>query len=120
MSKFEHRLYDQLKLRRDEIAVVCLLLLRGPQTTAELRARAERLYAFEDNDAVQSTLERLSAREDPLTRPVGRRWMTLLGGDQTVSEAVEGGKADGRTDRLAALEQQLAELRGRVEALEQR
>src|ERR1700742_403089 len=88
VSKFEHRVYDQLKLRRDEIAVMCLLLLRGPQTSAELRGRAERLYAFDDTQAVQTTLERLAGREEPLTRQLARqpgsregRWAHLLSGE---------------------------------------
>ena len=87
VSKFEHRAYDVLKLRRDEIAVLGLLLLRGPQTSAELRARAERLYTFDDNAAALTTLERLAAREEPLTVMLSRqpgsreaRWAHLLGG----------------------------------------
>ena len=56
VSKFEHLLYHKLNLKRPEIAVMCLLLLRGPQTGAELRARAERLYAFDDTGAVTDTL----------------------------------------------------------------
>jgi uncharacterized protein len=87
VSKFEHRMRDVLNLRRDEVAVVCLLLLRGPQTPAELRARAERMYSFDDNEAVVSTLERLAAREEPLTVLMARvpgsreaRWMHLLSG----------------------------------------
>ena len=60
-------------MRRDEVAVLCLLLLRGPQTAAELRARAERLYSFDDTGAVQATLERLAGREDPVVRMMGRQ-----------------------------------------------
>src|SRR6202789_608160 len=72
-TKFEHRVRDVLNLRRDEVAVICLLLLRGPQTSAELRARTERMYAFEDNAAVMTTLERLAGRQvsgqaEPLTQ----------------------------------------------------
>ncbi len=62
-TKFEHRVRDVLNLRRDEVAVMCLLLLRGAQTSAELRARTERMYAFDDNAAVLSVLERLAGRE---------------------------------------------------------
>src|SRR6202034_1977438 len=90
VSKFEHRMRDVLggpSLRRDEMAVICLLLLRGAQTAAELRARAERMYSFDDNAAVMTTLERLAAREEPLTvlmqrQPGSReaRWMHLLCG----------------------------------------
>ncbi len=61
VSKFEHHARTALNLRRDEIAVLCLLLLRGPQTPGELRSRAERLFAFEDLAAVTATLDRLAA-----------------------------------------------------------
>ncbi len=86
-TKFEHRVRDVLNLRRDEVAVICLLLLRGAQTSAELRARTERMYAFDDNAAVLSVLERLAAREEPLTQLMARqagareaRWVHLLSG----------------------------------------
>jgi uncharacterized protein len=58
--KFEHHARQILDLRRPEIAALCLLLLRGPQTAGELRNRADRLYNFEDIAAVQTTLERMS------------------------------------------------------------
>jgi uncharacterized protein YceH (UPF0502 family) len=92
VSKFEHRVRDVLNLRRDEVAVLCLLLLRGPQTSAELRGRAERMYSFDDNAAVITTLERLAAQQEPLVvllqrQPGAReaRWSHLLSG--AVSEA---------------------------------
>jgi uncharacterized protein len=62
VPKYEHRIRTVLNLRRDETAVLCLLMLRGPQTPGELRSRADRLYTFDDLAAVQSTLERLAAR----------------------------------------------------------
>jgi uncharacterized protein len=62
VPKYEHRIRTVLNLRRDETAVLCLLMLRGPQTPGELRSRADRLYSFDDLTAVQSTLERLAAR----------------------------------------------------------
>jgi uncharacterized protein YceH (UPF0502 family) len=62
VPKYEHRIRTVLNLRRDETAVLCLLMLRGPQTPGELRSRADRLYSFDDLTAVQSTLERLSTR----------------------------------------------------------
>jgi len=68
VPKYEHRIRTVLNLRRDETAVLCLLMLRGPQTPGEIRSRADRLYTFDDLAAVQSTLERLAARssgEDP-------------------------------------------------------
>jgi len=69
VPKYEHRIRTVLNLRRDETAVLCLLMLRGPQTPGELRNRADRLFTFEDIAAVQSTLDRLASRpatgEDP-------------------------------------------------------
>lgn len=65
VAKFEHRARTVLNLRRDETAVLCLLLLRGPQTPGELRARSECLYAFDGIEAVESTLARLASAPDP-------------------------------------------------------
>jgi uncharacterized protein YceH (UPF0502 family) len=62
VPKYEHRARTVLNLRRDETAVLCLLMLRGPQTPGELRSRADRLYTFDDLSAVQATLERLASR----------------------------------------------------------
>ena len=101
VAKYEHRARTVLNLRRDETAVLCLLLLRGPQTPGELRSRADRLYSFDGLDQVESTLARLAAEASPsgegagsgslemrplavvLPRQPGSRearWMHLLGG----------------------------------------
>jgi len=61
VAKFEHRARTVLNLRRDETALLCLLLLRGPQTPGELRSRSDRMFTFDGLDAVESTLARLSA-----------------------------------------------------------
>lgn len=65
VPKYEHRARTVLNLRRDETAILCLLILRGPQTPGELRSRADRLFTFDDLAAVQSTLERLADRRLP-------------------------------------------------------
>jgi uncharacterized protein YceH (UPF0502 family) len=62
VPKYEHRIRTVLNLRRDETAILCLLLLRGPQTPGELRGRADRMFSFDDIAAVQSTLERMASR----------------------------------------------------------
>jgi len=129
VSKFEHRVRDVLNLRRDEVAVLCLLLLRGPQTSAELRGRAERMYSFDDNAAVITTLERLSAQEEPLVvllqrQPGAReaRWSHLLSGavsEAAVASALPNDKpSGGTTERIAALEELVRSLEARVSALE--
>jgi uncharacterized protein YceH (UPF0502 family) len=133
-TKFEHRVRDVLNLRRDEVAVICLLLLRGAQTSAELRARTERMYSFDDNAAVMTTLERLAAREEPLTQLLQRqpgardaRWVHLLSGP--VSEAAVGSPTQSRggddaggasvVQRLEALEEMVRSLEERLSAVEQ-
>jgi uncharacterized protein len=90
VPKYEHRIRTVLNLRRDETAVLCLLMLRGPQTPGELRSRADRLYPFDDLGAVQSTLERLAARStvpeeagSPTTGPL----VTVLPGQPGSREA---------------------------------
>ena len=62
VTKFEHRLQEVFNFDRREIAVLCVLLLRGPQTPGELRSRADRMYHFEALEDVVSTLDRLSLR----------------------------------------------------------
>jgi len=131
VSKFEHRMRDVLNLRRDEVAVVCLLLLRGAQTPAELRARAERMYSFDDNAAVLTVLERLAGREEPLTQLMARqagareaRWVHLLSGAVdagVVAEPETRGRESGGgalAERVAALEEVVRGLEERLAALE--
>jgi uncharacterized protein len=65
VPKYEHRIRTVLNLRRDETALLCLLLLRGPQTPGELRSRADRMYTFDDLASVAATLDRLAARPSP-------------------------------------------------------
>ena len=66
VTKYEHRLQEVYNFTRGEIAVLCVLLLRGPQTPGELRGRTERMHRFEDLDQVQAALQRLMQREPPL------------------------------------------------------
>ena len=136
VPKFEHRFRDGLgetNLRRDEVAVFCLLLLRGPQTSAELRTRADRLYAFDDNAAVLGTLERLAARPEPLTRVLARqpgarepRWRQLLTGEPdevaaaTLSAAPNLGLRPGAAGRDPDPAGSLRDLEARVLACEER
>src|SRR5438105_4089306 len=60
VPKHEQRFMEKCNLGRREVAVMCVLMLRGPQTVGELRGRTERLYAFDDLEAVESTLQRLA------------------------------------------------------------
>jgi uncharacterized protein len=88
VTKFEHRLSARFNFGRPEIAVLCVLLLRGPQTPGELRGRTERMYQFDDLPAVEAALQRLGQREPPLVKKLARqpgtkesRWAHLLSGD---------------------------------------
>ena len=136
-TKYRHVLHERLGLEPAELAVVTVLLLRGPQTLNELRTRTERAHAFDDNDEVARTLEGLAGRSDPLVvhlpRQTGQketRWAHLLGGEPQVPAprrdepdhdparpvgpvAMEQGSAD-----RAGLEARVAELEDRVSALE--
>jgi uncharacterized protein YceH (UPF0502 family) len=62
-AKYRHLLDDALGLAPDERALLCVLMLRGPQTLGELKQRSERLHAFPDLTSVEDALERLTARE---------------------------------------------------------
>ena len=140
VPKYEHRIRTVLNLRRDETAVLCLLMLRGPQTPGELRSRADRLYTFDDLAAVQSTLERLCSRETleaaddaastgPLTiilprQPGSReaRYAHLLGGRPEIPASISiSDKADDpASERLSQMEAQIASLSATVHTLQAR
>lgn len=133
VPKFEHRMQEAFNLTRPETALLCVLLLRGPQTPGELRGRAERLHRFEDLTDVQSTLQRLMTREEPLSKVLPRqpgtkeaRYAHLLCGDKPEWEApapevearVENAVDDERIVRLeeeiAALRREMADLKDEV------
>lgn len=141
VPKFEHRLQEVFNFTRGETAILCVLLLRGPQTPGELRGRTERMFRFEELSDVQSTLQRLMERDDPvvtaLTRQPGTkevRYAHLLAGSAvperpetatTKAESQAGGEAvriaqleeeiAGLKTEIAELRQQIAELRNRLE-----
>lgn len=124
VTKYEHRLQEAFNFDRREIAILCVLLLRGPQTPGELRGRTERMHRFEALDEVQGTLQRLMQREPPLAKVLPRqpgtkesRYMHLLCGDTEPWEAprIESGSTD--SDRLTRLEEELAALRSETAEL---
>ena len=73
VAKYEHRLNETFNFHRHEIAILCVLLLRGPQTPGELRTRTDRMYHFEDLETVQSALQLLMKREPPLVKILPRQ-----------------------------------------------
>ncbi len=89
VSKYEHRCQEVFNFTRGEVAVMCVLLLRGPQTPGELRGRSERMYKFDELSDVQTVLQKLMAREPaPLVKVLPRqpgtkeaRYAHLLSGD---------------------------------------
>jgi uncharacterized protein YceH (UPF0502 family) len=130
VTKYEHRLQDVFNFSRGETAVVCVLLLRGPQTPGELRGRTERMHRFEDLEAVQAALQHLMRREPPLAVMLPRqpgmkesRYSHLLSGAVDVSErpaqTATLSTSDGETDRVARLEEQVASLQREVSDLKQ-
>ncbi len=126
VTKYEHRTQERFNFTRPETAVLCVLLLRGPQTPGELRGRTERMFRFETLDDVQAALQKLMQREPQLVKVLPRRpgtkesrYAHLLAGD--VAEAgvpsaatalVESDPAD--AERIARLEEEMAELRGEI------
>lgn len=91
-SKYRHLLDEALRLAPDEIALLAVLMLRGPQTPGELKQRSERLHPFGDLGAVQETLDRLIGRDlvVRLARRPGQkeeRFQQLLGGGDGAEEA---------------------------------
>src|SRR5580700_2627668 len=107
VEKYGHRLGEKLNLGRRELALLCVLMLRGPQTVGELRGRTERMHDFTDMDEVERCLEALATHDpDPLTTRMPRgRWAHLFAGapDQA-AEAEPAAAPPGLVDRVAALE----------------
>jgi uncharacterized protein YceH (UPF0502 family) len=130
VPKHAQRFTEKFNLGRREAAIVCVLLLRGPQTTGELRGRTERLYTFDDLEAVESTLHRLA--EMGFTKQLPRqpgtkepRWAHLMCGDvETVEAAAPAPVAHDRgpvdRERIARLEEDLPALRREFEDFRRR
>jgi uncharacterized protein YceH (UPF0502 family) len=97
VRKYEHRLQEILNITRPEMAVLCVLLLRGAQTPGEIRGRAERLHHFEHLDDVQLALGKLMKREPSLVAVLPRqpgtkesRYLELMSGDASAFAAPSG------------------------------
>lgn len=136
VTKFEHRLQEAFNFYRPEIAIVCELLLRGPQTPGELRSRASRIHAFEDLESVHSALQRLGKREPPMVTLLPRqagtkeaRYAHLLGDtpasnpapaanaecDASIRPSGESPRLD---ERIGTLEMEIYELKKQIEDLQ--
>jgi uncharacterized protein len=125
-AKYRHLLSEALPMSSGEQAVMCVLMLRGPQTPGELKQRTERLHPFADLDVVHDTLQALIERElvARLERRPGQkeeRYAQLLGDEESrngtprsdamPSPYVSAKAPDGLHDRVARLEREVAALR---------
>src|SRR5579859_3010886 len=131
VGKYEHRLNETFNFHRHEIAILCVLLLRGPQTPGELRTRTDRMYSFEDLESVHNALNLLAKREPPLVSVLPRqpgtkesRYAHLLSPiEETRAQAHANGEhpvsAAVKTDRLALMEAELGQLRTDVAELKE-
>lgn len=138
VAKYQQRFagtqFSALTLDEKELAMICVLFLRGPQTPGELRSRTQRLCKFEDVREVEATLEQLARREDgpfvvKLPREFGRResrYAHLFSGAPEPSSLVQSSadplaaSSDEDHIRLAVLEQRVEELSAEIEQLKRR
>ncbi len=132
-DRFRHALDEVLALEPQHLAVLSVLMLRGPQTTSELRTRTERLHPFASHDEVEEALRELAGRNEPLAARLERqpgqkesRWAHMVGGDLSLALAPDDDDArdddveiqpTARADRLGALEDTVAELRADLDRL---
>jgi uncharacterized protein YceH (UPF0502 family) len=129
VTKYEHRLQEVFNFDRREIAILCVLLLRGPQTPGELRSRTERMYRFEALDDIVSTLDRLGQRQPPLAAILPRqpgtkesRYLQLFSGDAPLAELLPvraPARSSPDNDRLGHLENEVLELKREVLEMQQ-
>ena len=133
VPKYRHLLAEKLGLMPAEQAIICELLVRGPQTLKELRTRGERMYPFGDLAAVEEVLQELIRRENPLitlmVRQPGRkegRYAQLFSelpecGDDSIEARPEAARQRvlAENERIANLEEEVAALRGEVVGLQQ-
>ena len=124
VPKYGHRFSEKLNLGRRELAILCELMLRGPQTLGELRSRTERMHHFDELAEVESVIERLPELVAQFPRRPGEkevRYAHLLSGPPVVtgfsvdSDAEPGPPA--RVDRIGALEAEVARLREELDEL---
>src|SRR5262249_14458005 len=133
VGKYEHRLNETFNFHRHEIALLCVLLLRGPQTPGELRTRTERMYAFEDLESVHNTLNLRGKRERHLVQGLARqpgtkdsRYVHLLSpvaeGHTTADEQqvhpAPRAVNEPSNDRISAMQSEMETLRAQVAELQ--
>ncbi|ESY18459.1 YceH family protein [Mesorhizobium sp. LNJC394B00] len=129
VERYEHQMAQRFSLTRPQTAVIGLLLLRGPQTAHELLARAERMARFSSIEDLRAELDMLIGRRPPLVQEIPRgpgqredRFVHLLAGPVDVAalsmqRSAPALPASDLEARLEALEQEVAALRARLDAL---
>ena len=133
VAKFRHELLNHFDLSPREVALLCVLLLRGPQTLGELRSRTERMQFFDSLEQVESFLAELARGESPLVRILPAkpgqkesRYVQLLSGEPVIPEnaAIQGTDSPPAVtesamdiSRLEAVENQVAELKAELQGL---
>jgi uncharacterized protein YceH (UPF0502 family) len=134
VPKYKHMLREVLGLSPPELAALCVLMLRGPQTVGEVRGRTGRLYEFADLREAEATLEGLAQRDEPLVvklpRQAGRkeaRYAHLLSGQPVLDEEDEAPHASaapraraGESERVARLEAEVERLSGELAEMRRR
>ena len=129
VPKYRHNLLEHFELNQREVALLCVLLLRGPQTPGEIRSRAERLHFFDSLEQVESFLSNLTQGADPLVRVLPaqpgqkeRRYVQLVSREPllaTIPEipyAAPSGE-NPRQNRIEALENEIVALKELVQQL---
>ena len=128
-AKYRHLLDDALSLDDAEISLLCVLMLRGPQTVGEVRGRTGRLHEFADLAEVESTLDALARRDEPLVTKLPRRpgqkdarYAHLLAGAPPAEEPSAEGPAatparETAGEKVARLEAEVEGLRSEVAEL---
>ena len=131
VPKYQHLANKALSLHSQGIALLCVLMLRGPQTLGELKTNTHRLFDFGDLDDVQFALQNLMEREPALVVALPKqpgqkegRYAHLLAGEPDIPAPsrplTAAGFATGLEDRVAELETRLEELQARLQVLENR
>lgn len=125
-KRYRHVLGDKLSLHQAEAAALGVLLLRGPQTAGEIRTRAARMFEFIDIRHVEVTLDALMTMTEPLAVQLPRhpgqkevRYAHLMAGEPEMPVATSARPTRSEAeDRVGALEQQVADLRTQLDALQ--
>jgi hypothetical protein len=133
VPKYQHLANKALNLHSQGIALVCVLMLRGPQTLAELKTNSHRLFDFGDLDDVQFALKNLAERDPPMVTALPRqagqkegRYAHLLGGEPDIPEpsrpaaAAAANSSPHLEARVTELEAQVEDLQERLKALEEK